>query len=169
MDESKRYRFETFLKRLQGKGKYHYFDFPYDVEKEFGKRGSVRVFAIVNGVEFDRALIPHGDGTHHVIMGGDLRRKAKIRSGDELLVEIRLNPEPRKLNIPEELEAVFELEPITKERFETKLSASTQRNICYWIDSAKRDETRTNRAIDMMNRLLKDYFEMGGSRKIPLT
>jgi len=167
--ERKKYEFETVLKRSEGGMKFHYFDFPFDVHKEFGKKGSVRVWATVNGVKFDRALIPNGHGTHHVIMGKQLRKKAGIRLGDVLEVHVQLNPEPHELNIPEELEAVFELEPIVKERFETKLSPSTKRNICYWIDSAKREETRAKRAIEMMNRLLGDYFEMGGNRKIPLT
>jgi len=152
----------------QEKGmKYHCIPVPFNVEQEFGTKGQVRVLGKYNGVSAERALIPTGNGDHHIIFGSDLRRQLKVRLGDIIDAEIWLNPEPLKLDMPEELKVVFELEPLVKERFETKLNNSTRRNICYWINSAKREETRTKRALDMMNRLLKDEFELGG-RKISM-
>jgi uncharacterized protein YdeI (YjbR/CyaY-like superfamily) len=44
-----------------------------------------------------------------------------------------------------------------------ELNPSMQRNICYWVNSAKRIETRTQRAVEMLNRLMNDSFKFGGS------
>ncbi len=167
MARSKKYTFEAVLERHTKGMRYHCIYFPFNVEKEFGSKGQVRVLGIFNGVNAERALIPNGQGEHHIVFGTDLRRELKVRMGDVVSAEVWLNPDPLKLDIPEELEAIFEIEPLVKTRFETKLTNSTRRNICYWINSAKREETRTKRALDMMNRLLKDEFDMGG-RKISM-
>ena len=168
MVDQKKYAFQATLERQQKGMKYHSIHVPFNVEQAFGKKGSVRVLGVYNGVPAERALIPTGNGHHHIVFGTDLRRKMKVKLGDIVNAEIWLNPTPLLLDLPEELAAIFEIEPTVKERFETKLSNSTRRNICYWISSAKREETRTKRAIDMMNRLLKDEFDFGG-RKITLT
>ena len=52
----------------------------------------------------DRALMPTKRGFHILIVGGDIRRAAKLRKvGDLANVELRLNTEPEKLDLPEEL------------------------------------------------------------------
>lgn len=161
------YSFTGTVERFQQKGGYYFIRFPYNVLEEFGTRSSVRVIVNVNGIELDRALIPDGNGEHYLILSSAIRKKVGAVLGEELHVELFRNPDPDTLHLPAELEAVFEIEPMAKERFETRLTIGTRRGICHWISSARREETRTKRALEMMNRLLSDTFEMGG-RKIPM-
>ena len=73
-------------------------------EKEFGTRSRVRVKTLINGVPADRALMPTKSGFHMIVLGGEIRRAAKLRSiGDKVNVELWLDPEPDRIDIPEEL------------------------------------------------------------------
>jgi len=77
--KNKVYRFKAIIERIPGKFGPFFIFFPFDVEKEFGVRGSVRVKGKVNSLVVDRALIPRGDGTHHLLFPKDLQRKARAR------------------------------------------------------------------------------------------
>jgi hypothetical protein len=121
----------------------------------------------LNGKEYRQALVPHGDGSHYVILSRAKRKTCGVTLGEKIALTVRNDPNPDTLDIPEELQAVFELEPLAHERFEKKLTLGTKRGICHWVGSARREETRTKRALDMMNRLLSDSFDMGG-RQIPM-
>jgi hypothetical protein len=160
-DTQKIYRFNAPLIELDKTIASHCIDFPLDVQKEFGTNSSVRMLGRINGKDIDRALIPRGDGTHYIIVSNEMRRNIGLRRGDNCVVELWLNEEPDKVTVPEELLECFEMEPEAKRAYERQ-TAGMQRNICYWVDSAKRPETRAKRAADMLNRLLSPEFTVGG-------
>lgn len=155
------YRFNTTLIALDKSLASHCIDFPHDVQQEFGTNGSIRMLGKINGTDIDRALIPRGDGTHYIIINNEMRRRIGIRKGDMCAVELWVNEEPDKLTIPEELLECFEMEPDAKTTYDRQ-TVAMQRNICYYIDGAKRPETRAKRAADMLTRLLSAEFTVGG-------
>jgi hypothetical protein len=158
---AKTYSFEGIIERFPGKGGYFYVYFPYDVEKEFGVRGFVRMKGTLNGVKIDRALIPKGDGTHNILVPIDLRRKTKTSLGDKVKVTLGKCDAPEEVKIPEELEAALDLEPAVRKAFD-KLGHGVRRGMAYWVNSGKKPETRVQRALEILRRFQSGEMVFGG-------
>lgn len=155
--------FEGILERTEDRGGIHIVACPLDVQELFGTRGSVRVKGTMNGIAIDRALIPRGDGTHYIVVSPEMRRKAGLRLGNSVRFALTRNENPDELELPEELSVALELEPEAMAAFK-KMTPGNARGLAYWIDSAKRPETRAQRAAEMVRRLLAgEHF--GGKRK----
>ena len=155
--------FTTPLERTPGKGGWYFLRFPHSVEQLYGTRGSVRVKATFNGLPVDRALIPHGDGSHHLVVSGEMRRKLRLAEGSPVRVELTKNETPDELDLPEELTAALDLEPGARETFD-RLRVSVRRGMAYWINSAKSPVVRDPPATEMLNRILGGEFRFGGER-----
>ena len=131
--------------------------FPYSVEALFGTRGHVRMLGLLNNVPIDRSLIPNGDGTHFITISRELCRKARLKPGAKATVELQRNENPAAVTLPEELQAALDLEPGAEAAFQ-QITPGMQRSMAYWINSGKRPETRAQRAVNMLNRLLAGEF-----------
>lgn len=150
-------RFEGILERRSTSiGGNHFVSVPVSVSKFFGERGSVRVLGTVNGIEVDRALIPDGEGGHHIIIGTDVRKKLKAVEGTKLSFDIYRNPNPTDIDIPEELSAAIEMEPEAIRKF-AKMTPGMKRNMAYWVNSGKLPETRAKRAVEILRRIMNNY------------
>lgn len=145
--------FEGPLERLPDRGGLHIVTCPFDVEALFGTRGSVRVKGTMNDLTIDRALIPRGDGTHYIVLSPEMRRKAGLRLGNMVRFVLMRNEKPEELEFPEELSVALEMEPGALEILKQQTPGAV-RGLVYWIDSAKRPETRAQRAAEMVRRLL---------------
>jgi hypothetical protein len=156
-------RFEGILeKRSTSIGGNHFVVVPANVTKFFGERGSVRVFGTVNGIEVDRALIPDGEGGHHIIIGTEVRKKIKAVEGSKLTIEIYRNPNPTDVDIPEELSAAIGMEPEAVRKF-AKMTPGMKRNMAYWVNSGKLPETRAKRAVEILRRIMNN-MPFGGKK-----
>jgi hypothetical protein len=155
------YRFTAPLERMTGRFAWHFVEFPHDVQELFGKRGEVRVKAMINGVAADRALMPTKSGYHILILGGDLRKKAGIRRvGDQVSIELWLDPEPDRIEVPEALAETLDFIPEMKAAWE-KLTPGMRRNMCYWVGSAKTAATQAKRVAELLRRLEAGDFQVG--------
>lgn len=153
------FRFSAPLERMQGNFAWHFVEFPHDVFELFGKRGEVRVKCIINGVAADRALMPTKSGYHMIILGADLRRQTGVRKpGDLAHVELWLDPEPDRVNIPEELADTLDFLPEMKAKWDM-LTPGMQRNMCYWVGSAKTTPTRAKRVAELLRRFETGEFD----------
>lgn len=165
---SKTYRFAAELERPNEKGAWYFVLYPNSVEEEFGTKGRLRVLGTMNRVggkkvEIDRALIPRGDGTHVVVLGGELRKQLGVSLGDMVEMEFHLNPNPNAVDIPEELDIALEYEPELRPVYDRQ-TPGTKRGISHWINSGKRPETRAKRAAEMMRRFASGEFVFGGKK-----
>jgi len=160
------FRFEGPL--IQGEAKFAglHVEFPGDVEKLFGTKSSVRMHGSINGIAVKRALIPGGNGAHYVVIPGELRRKMGLRAGETVKIELQQSPDPDELDIPEELLAVLEMEPDVHAHFDRQ-TLSMRRGICYWINSAKREETRIKRALEVLKRFQSGTGMFGDTKLKP--
>ncbi len=157
--------FAAPLERMTGRFAWHYVEFPYDVKDLFSKRGEVRVKCLINGVAADRALMPTKSGYHILVFGGDLRKKAGIRQvGDLVKVELWLDPEPDRINIPEALAETLEFLPEMKAAWD-KLTPGMKRNMCYWVGSAKTEPTQAKRVAELLRRFEAGDFQVGKGRR----
>lgn len=149
------FKFKAVLEKMSGRFAWTYVIFPHDVFALFGKRGEVRVLGTVNGVPMDRALMPTGRGVHVLVLGQDLRKKAKVTAGDEARFEVWLNPKPHEIPLPDELRETLDFLPDFKQGWE-RMRPGMQRSICIWLNSAKTTATRAKRIAEVLRR-----FETG--------
>ncbi len=155
--------FTAPLERFPYKGGLFYVPFPHSVEEMYGTRASVRVKATFNGLAVNRALIPMGDGTHYLIISGELRRKLGLTLGSPVRVAVVKDEHPDEVVLPEELEAALDLEPGARATF-NGLKAGVRRGMAHWVNSAKSPDVRARRATDMLNRILQREFVFGGEK-----
>jgi hypothetical protein len=148
-------RFTGLLEKMSGRFGWTFVDFPHSVQKLFGKKGTVRVKGTVNGVPMDRALMPTARGVHVIVLGGELRKKAKVKAGDKAVFEVWLNPKPEELQLPEELSETLDFLPDFKQGWES-MSLGRRRNILIWINQGKTTPTRAKRVAELLKR-----FETG--------
>lgn len=156
-------QFSAILEVRKHVGGGHFVRVPAEVTAFFGKKGRTRVLGTMNGVQIDRALIPNGEGGHEIIIGTDVRKKTKAEPGSKVVFDIWRNPNPDEVEIPEELLAAIELEPIAVAKF-AKMTPGMKRNMAYWVDSGKLPETRAKRAVEILNRIMNG--SVFGGRKI---
>ncbi len=153
------YRFAAPMQRMDGDFAWHYIEFPHDVQELFGTKGTVRMKGTINGVAVDRALMPTKRGFHILIVGGDIRRAAKLRKvGDLANVELRLNTEPEKLDLPEELAETLDFLPEMRAQWD-QLKPGVQRSMCYWIGSGKTVPAQAKRVAESL-------IETGDGRRL---
>lgn len=155
------FKFTAPMERITGRFAWSYVEFPHDVKELFGKRGEVRVKTLINGVAADRALMPTRSGYHIIVMGGDLRKKAGIkRPGDLVRMELWLDPEPDRIDIPEDLAETLDFIPEMKAAWDL-LKPGMKRNMCYWVGSAKTAPTRAKRIAELLRRFESGHFQVG--------
>jgi bacteriocin resistance YdeI/OmpD-like protein/uncharacterized protein DUF1905 len=119
-----------------------------------GGGGRIPVRATFNGVEY-RGSICKMDGIVGLGLTRDVREAAKAEPGTTVRVTLERDLEERTVELPAPLATALALKKNTKadDAF-AKLSYSHKREYVRWIDSAKREETRTNRvakAIEMLH------------------
>ncbi len=157
----KTWTFSAPLERMTGRFAWHFVEFPHDVKELFGKRGEVRVKTMINGVPTDRALMPTKSGYHILVLGGDIRKKAGIKKvGDVVHVELWLDPEPDRIDIPEALAETLDFIPEMKAAWD-QLTPGMKRSMCYWVGSAKTEPTRAKRIAELLRRFETGHFQVG--------
>ena len=155
------YRFTTPLERMTTRFSWYFVEFPHDVKVEFNTRGRVRVKCLFNGAMADRALMPTKSGLHILVLGGDIRRAAKLKKvGDTVQVELWKDPEPEKLDIPEDLAETLDFMPEMKAAWD-RLRPGMRRSMCYWVGSGKTAATRAKRIAELLRRFETGQFQVG--------
>jgi hypothetical protein len=126
---------------LQARGRGVVAPLSFDAREAFGKaRAPVRV--TVSG-ELLRTTIAVYGGESFVGFNAQFRAAAGIAVGDEVVLEIELDDEPRTVELPEELMEALGAE---ERAFFDTLSYSHRREYVEWVGSAVRAETRARRA-----------------------
>jgi hypothetical protein len=118
---------------------------PFDVEQAFGKK-RVKVRATIDGESYRGSLVRMGTPYHIFPVLKEIREKIGKSFGDEVMVEVEEDLEPRQVQIPTDLQQAFTQNPQAVEFFE-HLSYTHQREYIRWINEAKQDETRQKRIL----------------------
>lgn len=119
-------------------------DFPYDVEKEFGTRGQVKVKVTFDGHPYRGSLAKMGYHCHFLILTQAVRKAIGKNPGDTVHVVLEQDTEPRVVQLPEELASKLQAEPEIGAFF-AQLSYTHQKEYVNWINEAKKAETRAAR------------------------
>ena len=106
-----------------------------------GKKPPIRV--TINGYSY-RSTVAVMGGKYMVGVNADVREAAGVKGGDSLTVEMELDKEERKVELPTDFKKALDKNPNANKFFQT-LSYSKQKNHVTLIEQAKTDETRQKR------------------------
>ncbi|MBW6465510.1 MAG: YdeI/OmpD-associated family protein [Brevefilum sp.] len=146
---TKKFSFKAKIEEAYNGGAY--VTVPFDVEEAFGMK-RVKVKATIAGYPYRGLLTRMGTADHILIVIKDIRKKAGVNFGDEIEVEVEEDTEPRVVTIPEDVRQALADHPEVGALFE-KLSYSARKEYMFWVESAKRAETRQNRILKMLDLL----------------
>ncbi len=153
---NKKFEFDAVIKKNPGVDA-GYIDFPYDVKKEFGGKGRVKVKASIDGFLYRGSLVKMGGDCHWLGITRELRKSTGKEPGDTVHVIIEEDTEERLVEIPKDLLKLMQKEPGLIEHF-NKLSFTHRKEYVRWIDEAKKADTRKRRlfkAIEMLKADIK--------------
>jgi hypothetical protein len=116
---------------------------PFDVEKAFGKKRAP-VKATIDEEPYRGTLVRMGEPFHMLIVLKEIRQKIGKTFGDEVEITLEEDTQPRRIEIPPDLQQALDQSPSAKTAFD-RLSYTHQKEHVQAILEAKRDETRYNR------------------------
>jgi hypothetical protein len=151
--------FKARLQRVEGTGTWTYFTVPFNVEHIFGSRARVAVKGEIDGHAVRGSLMPHGDGTHFLVVNKEIRAAIGKESGDSVRVRLEPDREPRTVELPAAFQRILKKHKSAWANFQ-RLSYSHRKEYVQWIEAAKKAETKQRRMLKAVEKLAT-----GGLRK----
>jgi hypothetical protein len=133
-------------------------EFPFDVQKEFGTKGQIKVVASFDGYEYRGSLAKMGHNCHFIGIRKNIRKAIGKNPGEMVHVTIKQDIEPRVIEVPEDLDLLLKDNPQAQEFFDS-LSYTNRKSYVQWILSAKKEETRQVRLTASIEKLLQKIKE----------
>jgi hypothetical protein len=158
-------KFNAELKRPEGVGTWTYVDIPKELMATFGNKGQLRVRGTVNGYSFRSSAMPHGDGTHYLVINRVIREAIGAIQGDTVRIILQPDLEERKVTPPEDLAKALDGNQTAKSAFQA-LSYSHQKQYVEWIESAQQSSTREKRIVKTIEMLPLGWNPKRGRGKI---
>ena len=147
------YEFDAVIKKHDSMDA-AFIEFPYDVEKEFGAKGQVKVNATFDGYEYRGSLAKMGHHCHCLGITQKIRKEINKQAGDLVHIVITKDESERVVLIPEDFKKELDKNELLKNNF-NNLSYTNQKKFTEWITSAKKIETREKRIKDSILMLRK--------------
>lgn len=147
--------FEAYVEVIEKGIRGHAIFIPGDVIEELGIKGVTRLLGEVNEVPINLASLSSGDGRYYLYISKDLRRTAHIMLGVPVSVSISIDPDPKRVILPEEFEIALEQDPIAAKKF-FAFTPGKQRSLAHYVNTAKREETRIKRSIELCEKIRTD-------------
>jgi hypothetical protein len=116
---------------------------PQQVVEALGGGKRPRVIITINGHSW-RSRVAIMRGRFLLGLSNANRLAAGVVTGDEVEVELELDPEPPKVSVPPEFARALDADPAARAAFE-RLSHSRKREHVHAIEGAKKPETRKRR------------------------
>ncbi|MEU0565833.1 YdeI/OmpD-associated family protein [Nonomuraea sp. NPDC005983] len=116
-----------------------------------GKRPPVRV--TINGHTY-RSTVASMGGRYMVGISAENRTHAEVSAGDDVVVNLELDTEPREVAVPADLAEALDRDAEAKRFFDT-LSYTKKQWFVLSVEGAKKPETRQRRLIETIA-LLRD-------------
>ncbi|MCZ6757828.1 MAG: YdeI/OmpD-associated family protein [Bacteroidetes bacterium] len=162
-DSEMEYHFAAPVLRLETGMKQHYVPIPMEMADALKEAGVRRVLATLNGYTLSRGIQGRKDGEKYLMLGRTILRDIGANYGDTVMVSITPDPEPDRIELCDEFASALKQDDEAFTRFET-LVPSHRRGLNYYVDSAKRADTRIKRALEVVNKL-RTYTLYGDLKK----
>ncbi|HET9838359.1 MAG TPA: YdeI/OmpD-associated family protein [Candidatus Angelobacter sp.] len=128
---------------------------PFDVFKQWGTRGHLRVQGEINGSAFRTTLFPTGKGDHFFIVNKKMQFAGKVAPG--LTARFRIEPDVTKrkpVAPPQELlDALGQSKRLLK--IYESFNPSFRKYMVAWVAEGKQESTRRRRADQLAERLME--------------
>lgn len=129
-------------------------EFPFSTEELFGKKGQVKVKVLFDGkVEYRGSLAKMKSNCHMLGLTQEVRKNLGKSFGEVVSVKLWEDKEERMVEIPEDVLMVFEKNKDALELYQ-KMSYTHRKEYMRWIAEAKKQETRENRKVKMIEMIL---------------
>lgn len=129
---------------------------PGDIADVLGAAGVRRVLGTMEGpgasADFNLALLGKRDGPRHLMVSRARMRALGAEPGSTVGVEMRPDPSPDDVPIPDELADALADNPAAAERF-AAMTPGKRRSLVHHVTGAKRADTRIDRARDLAHKL----------------
>jgi len=132
-------------------------EFPFDVEKEFGCKGRIKVQVTFDGHPYRGSLVRMGRPCHWIGLTKAVRQAIGKKPGDTVGGVLQPDTAPRTGAPPPELAERLKNNPAAATFFST-LSFTHQKEYVRWITEAKKQETRRKR-LDKTVEMLLDHIK----------
>lgn len=150
MAKEKVYAFETRLKTVHGSFTHTIIVVPDKIIAALPVKGRVRTKGTMNKTPFALAIQHKKDGSRFLMVSGQLRREAKLGSGDPVKVKFWL-VDPDIVDVPEELQAVLDQDQDALKIWKS-FTPGWQRGLAHYVNSVKNIDSRIKRAIEIMEK-----------------
>jgi len=152
MTEEIKVRGEYLLQKYPGKGGWTYALIPEIPQDKKAHFGWVTVNGRIDDYKLERIkLMPDGKGHLFLAVKAAIRKKIKKEAGDTVFIELSTAVGP--LRLPEEIKLCFENESPKLYATFCQLSESEQQAYLDWIYTAKKEATKVERIVTMMEKL----------------
>jgi len=139
------------LQKFPGKGGWTYAMIPEIPQDKKAPFGWVKVKGSIDDYTFhDYRLMPMGNGHLFLPVKAAVRKKIGKEAGD--FIQVVLFKDESALQIPPDLLICLEDEPLAHEKF-FNLKETVQREFIQWISAAKKEETRVERIVTVINKV----------------
>ncbi len=146
-------RFTAYLDDFRSNLWGYHIDVPDDAAQVFLADGNRRVICTLNGqASFHCALMPKGDGTYYILVNKELRKKLRLRIGDEMQVDLVRDHSKYGMPMPEELGALLEMDD-EGSRYFHELTPGKQRALIHLVGKPKTSDTRLKKALVIVDYL----------------
>jgi hypothetical protein len=126
-------------------------ELPDDLVTALGGGKKPKVYVTINGYTYRSSVAVMG-GKYLVGVSAEHRAGAGVAAGDTVTVELRLDTDPRVVEVPADLAAALAEHPALKAKFDT-LSYSHQRQHVLAVEGAKAADTRARRIAGVITHL----------------
>lgn len=145
-------QYTTTIEMMERGMRWHVAYIPDNVVEELDIKPTTRVVGSINKVPFRLAALSDGNGRYYITLGQQLRRPAKCKLGSIVHIQLEIDPKPDFIDIPEEMEAALDQDDEAREVFEG-FTPGVKRSIMHYVNSAKRVDTRINRALQLCEKM----------------
>ena len=117
---------------------------PIDLAKATGVRARLRVKGTIDGASFAGTLLPFGNGRHFIVVRKELRDKIGKKAGDSVKVKMDIDSSKSVVDVPRDFARALAKNKRAAMHFD-RIAPSHKKNYLYWINEAKKPETRERR------------------------
>jgi Bacteriocin-protection, YdeI or OmpD-Associated/Domain of unknown function (DUF1905) len=146
---TQKYQFRAKIENAGDGGAY--VNVPMDVENTFGKK-RLKIRATIDGEPYRGTLVRMGGPQHILLVLKEIRERIGKSFGDEVSVEFEEDLDPRKVDVPPDLQHALDVDLTAHTCFDS-LSYTHQKEYVRWITDAKRDQTRQKRILKTIDML----------------
>lgn len=133
------------------KGGYFYLTISADIVNQFKNKRLTRFLCIIDKkLTFQCGLNHLGDGNFFIILGSKNLKLVNKQFGDKIYFELKEDPDPLGVDMPEVLEAVLEQDQELKATFDT-LTLGKKRNVIHSINKIKDIDKQIQKTIQIIN------------------